>query len=96
MLSTNVVGILKVPCGWVVRDWNGFSHVLPIFVTGFQERITCANDTEYIISFSNSGEGRIRLVFLWRLLCIMVELVVVGLWYLRAQTGLGGACLQKN
>ena len=66
MLFTNVVGILKVPCGWVVKDWNGFSHVLPIFETGFQERITCANDIEQIISYSNSEEGRIRLVCLWR------------------------------
>ena len=42
MLFTNVIGILKVPRGWVVRVWNGFSHVLPIFVIGFQKRISCA------------------------------------------------------
>ena len=66
MLFTKVVGILKVLFGWVVRDWNGFSHVLSIFVIEFQERTIYANDIEKIISFSNSGEDRIRLVFLWR------------------------------
>ena len=65
MLYTKVVRILKVPFGWVVRHWNGSSHGLSIFVIGFQEKIICANDIEQIISFLNSGEGRIRLVFLW-------------------------------
>ena len=78
MLFTKVVGISKVLFGWVGRDWNGFFCVLQIFEIGFQEKIMCANILELITSFSNSGEGRIRLVFLWRQLCIMAELIVVG------------------
>ena len=65
MLYTRVAGILKVPFGWAVKDWNGFSLVSLIFEIGFQERIICANAIEKTICFSNSGEGRIRLVFLW-------------------------------
>ena len=63
---------------------------------GFQVRICCTNDIEKAISFSNFGEGRIRLVFLWTLLCFLVELDVVVLWFLRVQTGLNGVCFQKN
>lgn len=61
----NSFRILKVPFGWVIRDWNGSSHVLLIFKIEFQERIICANDIEITIIFSNSREGWTRLVFLW-------------------------------
>ena len=39
--------------------------LLPIFGIGFQERMVCANVIEKTTSFSYSGEGRIRLEFLW-------------------------------
>ena len=65
MLFMRVARISKVPFGWGVKDWNGFSLVSPIFEIGFQERIICANVIEKTISFSNSREDLIRLVFLW-------------------------------